>query len=188
MSCVQCSDLELLKIAIGRREAEKLYEGKLGPLFKPLSNMRWGHRRLAAVHELLKRWLAEELKREVVFRDPKTVTQYLTTFFAGRDIESFVVMYLDNQHRMILAEELSRGTIDGASVYPREVVRGALRHNAAAVIFSHNHPSGVAEPSAADRALTERLKAALATVDIRVLDHFVVGGTTTTSFAERGWI
>ena len=188
VNCVHLSDLELLKCAIGAREAALLYQGKLTPLFKPSDNLRWSHRRLAATHELVKRWLAEEMKREVVFRDPKAVTQYLTTFFAGKDIESFVVMYLDNQHRMILAEEVSRGTIDGASVYPREVVKGALRNNAAAVIFSHNHPSGVAEPSAADRALTERLKAALATVNIRVLDHFVVGGSSATSFAERGWL
>ena len=88
---------------------------------------------------------------------------------------------------MIAFDELSQGTIDGASVYPREVIKAALRHGAAAVIFAHNHPSGVAEPSAADRTLTERLKAALAQVDIRVLDHFVVGEQVV-SFAERGWL
>jgi DNA repair protein RadC len=95
---------------------------------------------------------------------------------------------LDIRHRVIAFEELFRGTIDGASVHPREVVRAALKHNAAALIFAHNHPSGVAEPSDADRRLTRRLSDALALVDIRVLDHFVVGDGEVASFAERGWL
>jgi DNA repair protein RadC len=107
-----------------------------------------------------------------------------------RDIpyEVFACLHLDNRHRVIAFEELFRGTIDGASVPPREVVRQALKHNAAALIFAHNHPSGVAEPSDADRRLTTRLKDALALVDIRVLDHFVVGDGEVSSFAERGWL
>jgi DNA repair protein RadC len=108
--------------------------------------------------------------------------------FAGKEHECFVVLFLDSQHRLIVVEELFRGTIDGAAVYPREVVKAALRHNAAALVLSHNHPSGVAEPSAADRALTERLRSALAVVDVRTLDHVVVGGTAAVSFAERGWM
>jgi DNA repair protein RadC len=98
----------------------------------------------------------------------------------------FSCLYLDNRHRVIQFEELFRGTINGASVYPREVVKKALGHNAAAVIFAHNHPSGVAEPSAADRRITQQLSDALALVDVRVLDHVVVGDGTTISFAEQG--
>lgn len=99
--------------------------------------------------------------------------------------EVFLGVFLDNQHKVIACEELFRGTIDGASVYPREVVKAALQHNAAALIFAHNHPSGISEPSQADRAITEKLKTALALIDIRVLDHFVVGETVY-SFAEHG--
>jgi DNA repair protein RadC len=102
--------------------------------------------------------------------------------------EVFACIYLDNQHRVLAFDELFRGTIDGASVYPREVVKAALKRNAAALILAHNHPSGVAEPSAADRQLTRRLKDALALVDIRVLDHVVVGDGETVSLAERGWV
>lgn len=99
--------------------------------------------------------------------------------------EVFLCLFLDNQHKVIACEELFRGTIDGASVYPREVVKTALQHNSAALIIAHNHPSGLSEPSQADRAITEKLKAALALIDIRVLDHFVVGETVY-SFAEHG--
>ena len=100
--------------------------------------------------------------------------------------EVFACLFLDNQHVLIGYEELFRGTIDGANVYPREIVKRSLAVNAAAVIFAHNHPSGVAEPSQADQRLTQRLRAALGTVDIRVLDHFVIGDGDTLSFAERG--
>jgi DNA repair protein RadC len=115
------------------------------------------------------------------------VRKYLQMQLRDRPAEVFAALWLDNQHRVLEFEELARGTIDGASVYPREVVKHALKVGAAAAIFAHNHPSGVAEPSAADRALTERLRAALALVDIRVLDHFVVGEKVV-SFAERGWL
>lgn len=120
-------------------------------------------------------------------KDPDAVRRFLQLRYAEFEHEVFSAVWLDNQHRVMKFEELSAGTIDGASVYPREVVKAALAANAAAVIFAHNHPSGVAEPSAADRALTERLKSALAQIDIRVLDHFVVGAQVV-SFAERGWI
>jgi len=130
--------------------------------------------------------LAKRVRRGTMFSAPKAVQEFLTVKLGDREHEVFMIILLDNQHRLIQACEMFRGTIDGASVYPREVVKEALTHNAAAVIFAHNHPSGVAEPSAADRALTERLKAALAVVDIRVLDHFVVGGDSVVSFAERG--
>jgi DNA repair protein RadC len=116
------------------------------------------------------------------------VKDYLTTELRHRQREVFGVLLLDNQHRMLSYKELFQGTIDGASVYPREVVKLALAHNAAAVILAHNHPSGIAEPSQADRRITERLQEALQLVDIRVLDHMVVGDGEVASFAERGWL
>jgi len=120
--------------------------------------------------------------------DPTTVRQFLTLSLADKQREIFACLYLDNQHRLIKFEELFKGTIDSASVYPREVVKAALQHNAAAVIFAHNHPSGIATPSQADKDITQRLKQALATVDIRTLDHFVVGHDETVSFAEKGYL
>jgi DNA repair protein RadC len=149
-----------------------------------------GEAKYAQLHaglEIARRHLAESLPPRDALRDPSAVRRLLQARLRDRDHETFAALFLDNQHRVIAFEELSQGTIDGASVYPREVIKAALRHGAAAVIFAHNHPSGVAEPSAADRALTERLKAALGQVDIRVLDHFVVGEDVV-SFAERGWL
>jgi DNA repair protein RadC len=108
------------------------------------------------------------------------------TRLANREFETFCLIYLDNRHRLIACEDLFRGTIDGASVHPREVVKEALKHNAAAVILAHNHPSGVAEPSHADELITRRLREALALVDIRVLDHLIVAVGATVSFAELG--
>jgi DNA repair protein RadC len=142
---------------------------------------------LQAALEIARRHLAEALARRDALKDPAAVRRLLQARLRDREHETFAALFLDNQHRVIAYDELSQGTIDGASVYPREVIKAALRHGAAAVIFAHNHPSGVAEPSAADRTLTERLKAALAQVDIRVLDHFVVGEQVV-SFAERGWL
>ena len=119
---------------------------------------------------------------------PTTVKNYLTLRLADREHEVFSVLFLDTRHRVLAFEEMFRGTIDGASVHPREVVRQALAHNAAAVIFSHNHPSGVAEPSQADRHITERLRDALELVDVWVLDHIIIGGMDSVSLAERGLI
>lgn len=149
-----------------------------------------GDAKYAQLHaglELARRNLAEALPERSALKDPAAVRRLLQARLRDREHETFAALFLDNQHRVIAFDELSQGTIDGASVYPREVIKAALRHRAAAVIFAHNHPSGVAEPSAADRALTDRLKAALAQVDIRVLDHFVVGEQVV-SFAERGWM
>lgn len=142
---------------------------------------------LQASLELARRHLAEALAGREALRDPAAVRRLLQARLRDREHETFAALFLDNQHRVIAYDELSQGTIDGASVYPREVIKAALKHGAAAVIFAHNHPSGVAEPSSADRTLTERLKSALAQVDIRVLDHFVVGEQVV-SFAERGWL
>ena len=119
---------------------------------------------------------------------PSVLTRYLRTRFAAHDREVFVVIFLDSQHRVIADEELCFGTIDGTSVHPREVVKAALRHNSAAVCFAHNRPSGVAEPSQADVRITERLRAALALVDVRVLDHLIIGDPDVTSMAERGLV
>ena len=141
---------------------------------------------LQAVLEMARRHLGESLQRGVALTDPTATRLYLISQLRDRPQEVFCCLYLDNRHRVIAFEELFRGTLDGASVHPREVLRRILTLNAAAVIFAHNHPSGVAEPSDADRRLTQRLKDALALVDVRVLDHFVVGDGEAVSFAERG--
>lgn len=124
--------------------------------------------------------------RDVALNSPCAVRDYLRLRLSEREHEVFIALFLDSQHRLIAYEEMFRGTLAQTSVYPREVVKTALRHNAAAVIFAHNHPSGVAEPSRADELLTTALKQALALVDTRVLDHVVVAGEKSTSFAERG--
>lgn len=125
-------------------------------------------------------------RHDPTLTSPHAVRDYLRLRIADREHEVFVCLFLDSQHRLIAAEELFCGTLAQTSVYPREVVKAALRHNAAAAIFAHNHPSGVAEPSRADELLTQALKQALSLVDIRTLDHFVVAGTNVISFAERG--
>lgn len=138
---------------------------------------------------LLEQRLAYRLAPEgVECTSPDEVKRYLALKLAQREQEVFAVLFLDNRHRLIQYNEMFFGTIDGASVYPREVVKAALQHNAAAVILAHNHPSGVPEPSRADEIITNRLKEALSLVEIRVLDHIVVGGTDTVSLAERGLI
>lgn len=119
---------------------------------------------------------------------PADTANYLRLELAERPHEVFAAIFLDNRHRVLAFEELFQGTIDGASVYPREVVRYALQYNAAALIIAHNHPSGVAEPSMADEHITKRLKDALALIDVRVIDHIVVGTEGSVSFAERGLI
>jgi DNA repair protein RadC len=141
---------------------------------------------LQAALELARRALKEEMSSRDALSSPRAVRDYLRLALAGREHEVFVTLLLDAQHRVTASEELFRGTLTQTSVYPREVVKCALRHNAAAVIFAHNHPSGVAEPSHADEILTRSLKAALALVDVQVLDHFIVAGGRTMSFAERG--
>lgn len=143
---------------------------------------------LQAALEMARRHLGEELRQRSAMNDPQRVGRFLQAQLRDRDREVFAALFLDTQHRLLAYEELAQGTLDSASVYPREVVRAALRLSAAAVIFAHNHPSGIAEPSAADRALTERLRDALRLVDVRVLDHFVIGNGAPVSFASRGWL
>jgi DNA repair protein RadC len=142
--------------------------------------------KLAAARELVRRALAESMARGDALASPQAVRDFLRLMLARRDREIFMALYLDAQHRVIGWEELFRGTLTQTSIYPREVIRRALAHNAAAVILAHNHPSGVAEPSPADASLTRTLTQLLALVDTRVLDHVIVAGNALVSFAERG--
>ncbi|QJQ94583.1 MULTISPECIES: DNA repair protein RadC [Halomonadaceae] len=143
---------------------------------------------LQAVHELSRRHLAAQLERGGALTSPGLVRAYFASQLRHLGHEEFAALFLDSQHRVIRYESLFRGTLDSASVYPREVARRALELGAGAIIFAHNHPSGVAEPSDADRRITERLRTALDLFGIRVLDHFVVGDGEVVSFAERGWL
>jgi DNA repair protein RadC len=143
---------------------------------------------LQAIQEIARRVLKEQMAERDALSSPRAVRDFLRLTLQGLESEVFIALFLDAQNRVITTEELFRGTLTQTSVYPREVVKHALRHNAAAVIFAHNHPSGIAEPSRADEALTQALKQSLALVDVKVLDHFVVAGATTLSFAERGLI
>ena len=140
----------------------------------------------AAAIELARRSLTEKLKENAALTSPGAVRDYLRLKLAARKEEAFVCMWLDAQHKVIDVEEAFSGTLTQTSVYPREIVKSALRYNAAAVIFAHNHPSGVAQPSQSDELLTRTLKDALALVEVKVLDHFIVAGHQAISFAERG--
>ena len=143
---------------------------------------------LSAITELNRRYLREQLASKPVLSNPQSTREYLMALLRDRQREVFLALYLDNRHRVICHEELFLGTIDGAAVYPRVVAGHALKHNAAAIIVAHNHPSGVSEPSSADEAITRRLRDALALLDIRLLDHFVIGEGHPVSLAERGII
>ena len=171
-------------------DADALYEANGRSLQKLAHFARQSQ--LPACHRLVtglalaQELLVEELTSRSVFESPKAVADFLKLHFAGQPHESFGVMYLDAQHTLIAFEEVFRGTLTQTSVYPREILKQALYHNAAAVILSHNHPSGRAEPSRADELLTSNLKEALAFVDVRVIDHIVIAGTQAVSFAQRG--
>ena len=141
---------------------------------------------LQAIFEMSRRALEEEIKHQDALSSPEKVSDYLRLKLSGQEREVFVVLFLDAQNRVQAQETLFEGTLTQTSVYPREVVKRALHHNAASVIFAHNHPSGIAEQSRADELITQALKKALDLVDIRVLDHFIVAGHQTMSFAERG--
>lgn len=196
------SDVELLSILLrtgGRRSAHELAAGLLtayGSLRGLLVADRHaagtfgltevGYTSLQAALELARRHYQSLMTSAPVLSAPRIVREFLRMRLRDLPHEVFAVVYLDNRHRFISFKELFRGTIDGASVHPREVVKEALAHNAAATILVHNHPSGVAEPSQADELITRRLKEALALVDIRLIDHLIVGDATVESFAERG--
>ena len=181
------SDHQLLAVVVGKRRATAIYRGRLSELFAPPEG-EVGNRRLLAARELVRRSLAEELRQSSILNRPEEVKDYLRLSVGDYEHEVFVVLFLDAQNRLIVSEELFRGTISQTSVYPREVVKRSLQVNAAAVIFAHNHPSGLAEPSQADEALTRALQSALALVDVKVLDHIVVASHSAVSFAERGLV
>lgn len=141
---------------------------------------------LAAVLEVARRCLGAQLQSASALDSPQAVRDYLRLAIAPKEHEVFLCLWLDSRHRVLSCEEAFRGTLGQTAVYPREIVKSALRANAAAVIFAHNHPSGVAQPSQADELLTRSLRDALALIDVRVLDHFVVAGSQCLSFAERG--
>lgn len=186
------SDVELLAVLVGPVSARKAIRRSGGSLSAVLNDVPRQEihdracNRLMAAKELVRRSLSETLKERDCLSAPDAVRSYLKVALTGRDHEVFMVLFLDAQHRVLAAEEMFHGTLTQTSVYPREVVKRSLTHNAAAVILAHNHPSGVAEPSRADELLTRSLREALVLVDVRVLDHFVVGGNAILSFAERG--
>ncbi len=197
------SDAELLAVLLGSgsrgKDALALGRdllnaaGSLGALLgRPDRQIRIGglgpakRARIAAALELARRSLREELQDRPSLGNPRDSGDYLRARLRHLPYEVFGCLYLDNRHRVLAFEELFRGTVDGASVHPREVVRACLQHNACAVIFAHNHPSGVAEPSAADRAITHELRDALQLVGVRVLDHLVIGSGEPVSMASRG--
>jgi len=198
------TDAELLAVLLGsRKTAEKLLRNAKGSLFALLHQTPQDNAdlfcaevkrtysgdpvsKLQAARELTARALVEELQHRDALTSPAAVRALLQHRLAGLPHEVFAVLLLDAQNRVIAMEELFRGTLTQTSVYPREVVKAALKANAAAVIFAHNHPSGVAEPSRADELLTQSLKQALSLVDVKTLDHFIVAGTKALSFSERG--
>lgn len=200
------SNAELLALVIGHggagrdavdlaRQALAHFDGLRNLLEAPSGQLTalpgWGDTRAArlqAIVELGRRHLGEGLKRQDKLCSPGDTRAYLRARLRSRDQEVFSVVFLDNQHRVIAIEDLFRGTLDSCSVHPREVVKRSLAHHAGAVILAHNHPSGVAEPSAADRKITKTLQQALATIDVRTLDHLVIGDGEPVSFAERGWL
>lgn len=179
------TNLELLSVLVGARKAQKLYRQGLATLMSEDADLEQ-YPTIAAARELVARALKEELKRGPGLTNPATVRDFIRLSLIGKEHEVFMAIFLDAQHRVLEVEELFRGTLTQTSVYPREIVKRALRHNASGIIFAHNHPSGVAEPSRADELLTRALKDSLALVDVKVLDHFVVAGNAALSFAERG--
>lgn len=188
MDVKSMSDVELLQVVLGHQTALKLCRRSLHEVFEVAGEEGCRHPKLLAARELVLRSLREEMGRRNVLVGPNAVKDYLRLIFRDKDREVFVAIFLDAQNRVISSEELFHGSLTQTAVYPREVVRQCLLHNAAGVIFAHNHPSGVAEPSYADETLTKALKQALVLVDVKVHDHFVVAGNSTTSFSERGML
>ncbi len=181
MDYARLSNEHLLESLLGVEEARQRYRGALRPLFG-----RDAPEKCRIALELVKRLMEEDFQYGATLTSPSAVRDYLRLMLKDREHEVFLVIFLDAQHRALAVEEAFRGTLTQTSVYPREIVKAALAINAAAVIFAHNHPSGLAQPSRADELLTRNLRDALSLVDVKVLDHFIVGGTAITSFAERG--
>ncbi len=207
----QMSDLELLGALVGPNTAENLLMENDGSLFQLFGLAAVDHRDsnadrycvreaaqqngwnrarfvLDAARELVSRGFAESLRYRDALSSPNAVRDHLKVSIAHLQYEVFIVLFLDAQNRLIASRECFRGTVSQTSVYPREIVKLALEYGASGVMLCHNHPSGVSEPSQADRWLTDQLKSALALVDVRVLDHFIVAGDQPLSFAERGWL
>ena len=195
------SDAELLAVFIGSGsrgqdaiEAGRALLAGAGGLKSLLDSPRSGGVgavawcRLVAALELGRRYLDAEMKTALTLADPGATGRYIKSRLCAYPYEVFACLFLDNRYRVLAFEELFRGSIGGASVHPREVVRRCIAHNAAAVILAHNHPSGTPEPSQADRTITLRLRDALGLVDVRVLDHIIVGDGAPISLAERGWL
>ena len=189
------SDADLLGMMVGSKTAARMLQDAGGSLSTLLNEptpsydlQSKANTKLQVAKELVRRSLLETVRHRDALSSPASVRDYLRMTLTGRDYEVFLVLFLDAQNRVIQPEEMFRGTLTQTSVYPREVVKRSLFNNAAAVIFAHNHPSGVAEPSHADELLTQSLKQALALVDVRVLDHFVIAGGGVMSFAERGLV
>lgn len=191
---------ELLSMLVGEANAKTLSKTPLSVIFGLRADRQTLHvcehqplytptAIFSAARELVKRALSEEVSQNAInLSSPQAVKDYLKLLLGGRQQEVFVVLFLDAQHRLIASEEMFHGTLTQTSVYPREVVKRALMHNSAAVMFCHNHPSGMSEPSSSDRLLTDALKQALQLVDVKALDHFIIGDESVLSFAERGLI
>ena len=178
---------DLLEKLLGVRQTRLLYRGSLHTLFIT-ADTEGGPpaEKLIAAREIVRRLMAEELRAGAALTSPGAVRDYLKLLLRDLPHEVFVCLWLDAQHRVIETQESFRGSLTQTSVYPREIVKAALAANAAAVIFAHNHPSGVAQPSQADELLTRNLREALSLVEVKVLDHFIVAGNQAISFAERG--
>lgn len=186
---VGCSAVELARRLLSEfGSLRALLEADLPSFSRHLGLGPAKYAQLQAVLEMARRHLAERLKRDSALESPQAVRDYLKAMIRHEPHEVFGCLFLDAKHRVLAFEVLFHGSIDSASVYPRQVVKRALAHNAAALILTHNHPSGIAEPSQADQVLTRRLRDALALVDVRVLDHFIVGDGEPLSMAEQGWI
>lgn len=192
---INLSDVDLLSVLVGEKTAARLLRISGGSLSVALNQAEAKYDvrpratlRLQVARELFRRALLEPLRKRDALSSPAMVRDFLRITLEERDYEVFVVLFLDAQNHVIDCEEMFRGTLTQTSVYPREVVKQALFHNAAAVILAHNHPDGVAEPSRADEALTGALTRTLALVEVKVLDHFVIGSGSILSFAERGLI
>ncbi|MFH2140170.1 MAG: DNA repair protein RadC [Pseudomonadota bacterium] len=179
------SDTELLRRLIGSNQARKLYRGSLTPLFAESHDRGTPPEKCLVARELVKRFIGENLHVGCVLTQPENARDFLQVHFAGQEYESFVTLYLDSMHRLITAEELFRGSLSETAVYPREIVKTALKLNAGAVIFAHNHPHGGYKPSQPDKAITKMLTQALVLIDVEVLDHYIVAPASTYSMSER---
>lgn len=198
----QMSNLDLLTALVGENVADNLLQENQGSLYQLFCQSAcvdhrvsestpakaWGRVRLRidAARELVRRGLEEGLRQRDVLASPHAVREHFLAALSSLGHEAFLVLFLDAQNRLIASRECFRGTLTQTSVYPREIVKISLEYNAAGVIFAHNHPSGVSEPSQADKWLTQTLRQALALVDIKVIDHFIIAGRDSLSMAERG--